>query len=71
MNLPRSSNGTSSPAVMTPEEKAEADSRSVYIGNVGVNLVSKRNLALLYSLNDTFPSNQFDDVFIYKMYRSG
>lgn len=34
MNLPRSSNGTSSPAVLTPEEKAEADSRSVYIGNV-------------------------------------
>ncbi|CAJ0593973.1 unnamed protein product [Cylicocyclus nassatus] len=41
MNLPRSSNGTSSPAVMTPEEKAEADSRSVYIGNVDYSVTAE------------------------------
>ncbi|KAK5965243.1 hypothetical protein GCK32_003428 [Trichostrongylus colubriformis] len=41
MNLPRSSNGNSSPAVMTPEEKAEADSRSVYIGNVDYSVTAE------------------------------
>ncbi|KJH51809.1 hypothetical protein DICVIV_02000 [Dictyocaulus viviparus] len=41
MNLPRSSNGTSSPAVLTPEEKAEADSRSVYIGNVDYSVTAE------------------------------
>uniref|UniRef100_A0A0K0DKI0 RRM domain-containing protein n=1 Tax=Angiostrongylus cantonensis TaxID=6313 RepID=A0A0K0DKI0_ANGCA len=41
MNLPRSSNGTNSPVILSPEEKAEADSRSVYIGNVDYSVTAE------------------------------